>query len=111
MAETPALLAWLAHLLTLPEEMDEVQINLLEMRGKMSELTDAVADLQGAVGDVATKLDEQADRIEALEAGSTEAAQAASAIRGLAAQLRDSVANPDLPDTPPTSEPEPAPEG
>lgn len=80
------------------------QITRLGMR--MAEYDEALADVKGAVGEVADKLDEQADQIKALleQAGAGDSGKAAE-LRELASQLRAAVANPDRPDAPPVEEP------
>lgn len=95
MAPTPPLLSWIAHLLQLPEEMDEMKIQLLEMRNKVALTDEALVELAGAIDEVASELD-------ALEAqvGQSDAAAAAK-IRDAASRLRGL-----RPDPEPTPEPE-----
>ncbi|HET6298773.1 MAG TPA: hypothetical protein VFG33_35720, partial [Kribbella sp.] len=65
-----------------------IQGQLTTLGVHVSDLTDAVADMQGAVGETVTKLDQLADQVEALETGAGEANQAAADIRGVATALR-----------------------
>jgi hypothetical protein len=88
------------------ESFSELTDSIKEVGMRMSEYSEAVADVKAAVGEVATKLDQQADEIKALleQVGADDAGKAAE-LRELAAQLRNAVANPDLPDAPPVEEP------
>ena len=98
MANTPPFLSWLAHLFQVPEEMDELRIQLMRMEHKMAKYEEEIAGLRSALSDVAAKVAELRDMI------NTDDPAVEAQLRDIEAGLRGAIADP-VPPVEPTPEP------
>lgn len=98
MAPTPPFLAWLIHLLQLPEEMDGVQNRQVEMEIKMANYRDEIDAINAETNALSARVDA------VIERANTDDPAVEAELRAISDRLKGMAADPA------SAEPEPSPE-